>query len=194
MASKRDPSIHDTRDLSAFREWIREKVREEERRAVTILYEAPVEEQWQIISHVRAHFLSARDEQGEPRFPRKRYLFPYAHTAEELASVRKALTEAGTNPDLLVVNLYGIDEPSAKLMHPWVATARLMYLSRGRDGDPREGSRGLPDTHSMVREMMDRGGLGVQYGPADRDAKIAQSIRWIEGQLERLAKEHGEGE
>jgi len=159
---------------------------------ISLFYESPMEDNWEIAGHVRGHFLLARDEAGRSSFPQEHYLFPYAQTPEELESVLRNIAESGLAPQVMVVNLHNMPDACGPVMGPWLGSARLLAFSRARDGPVQHAFHGSEELRLLGHEMADRGASFMQYGTADKDQKIRGAVRWVEGALDELLRRSGE--
>jgi len=157
--------------------------------AVVLFYESAVEEKWQIVRLIRAQFLATGDEMGRPRFPPDEYVFPCAHTPEDLGDILRGLAERGESPEILVVNLYELSPACVPLIERCIKGAHVLLLWRGRDGDLDGVTDASRELRRLVMEKTGGAGLSLQYGPADREEKAHAAARAVASELRAISAE-----
>ena len=154
---------------------------------VVVCYESPMEEEWRIMERIRGHFLSARDEDGSPRYPQEEFLFPCAHTPGGLSDVFAGLIERGKPPAVFIINLYGASSACVPIMNQRLVAARSFLLWRARDGSLDQATDGSGELKRLVTERTGGGITCLQYGPADGAAKAHTVTRLVESALKGIS-------
>ena len=162
------------------------------RHVVTFFYESEMDEKWEIVKGIRAHFLSARDGEGRVRFPPDRFVFDFAHTAGGMSDVLSALERQGAFPSVYVFNLYKLSAACIDMLRNRLGPAKVILFWRGRDGDLSNVDDASRELKRLVLERTGEGATTFTYGTADKEEKAHSAIRLIESEITHLMDWHGQ--